>query len=77
EIAGLGIGDRRRSLVAQIEQRIADFIRSDSLRAEFPIEYGDAVDCHYYQATLARLAINPDQRCVLILVDQTAELRTE
>ncbi|MFX8644987.1 GGDEF domain-containing protein, partial [Acinetobacter baumannii] len=28
-------------------------------------------------ATLARLARNADQRCVLILVDQTAELRTE
>lgn len=77
EMAGLGIGDRRRSLVGQIEGRIEAFIRGDSLRAEFQVEYGDAVDCHYYQATLARLARNADQRCVLILVDQTAELRTE
>lgn len=75
--AGLGLGDRRRSLVRQLEERIAEFIRSDSLRAEFNVEYGDAVDCHYYQATLARMSRNADQRCVLLLVDQTAELRTE
>uniref|UniRef100_UPI0035CB4BE3 putative bifunctional diguanylate cyclase/phosphodiesterase n=1 Tax=uncultured Sphingomonas sp. TaxID=158754 RepID=UPI0035CB4BE3 len=77
EMAGLGMGDRRRSLVAQIETRIADFIRGDSLRAEFQVEYGDTVDCHYYHATLARLARNAEQRCMLALVDQTAELRTE
>ena len=77
EIAGLGHGERRRSLVAQIEQRIADFISGDSLRAEFQVEYGDTVDCRHYQATLARLSRNAQQRCMLALVDQTAELRTE
>lgn len=34
EMAGLGIGDRRRSLVGQIEGRIEAFIRGDSLRAD-------------------------------------------
>ncbi|WP_443025411.1 putative bifunctional diguanylate cyclase/phosphodiesterase [Sphingomonas sp. RB3P16] len=77
ELAGLGMVDRRRSLVAQIEGRIAEFIRSDSLRCEFAVEYGDTVDCRYFQATLARLMRNSEQRCVLALVDQTAELRTE
>lgn len=77
EIAGLGGGERRRSLVAQIEPRIVAFIHGDSLRAEFRVDYGDAVECRHYQATLARLTRNPEQRCMLVLVDQTAELRTE
>ncbi|WP_353204510.1 bifunctional diguanylate cyclase/phosphodiesterase [Sphingomonas sp.] len=77
DIAGLGGGERRRSLVAQIEARIIAFIKGDSLRAEFQIDYGDAVECRHYQATLARLTRNAEQRCMLVLVDQTAELRTE
>ena len=77
DIAGLGGGDRRRSLVGQIEARIVAFIQGDSLRAEFQVDYGDAVECRHYQATLARLTRNPEQRCMLVLVDQTAELRTE
>lgn len=77
EIAGLGMNDRRRSLVAQIEPQISAFILGDTLRTEFSVEFGDKVDCHYYQATLARLERNPLQRCMLALVDQTAELRTE
>nr|WP_241659664.1 bifunctional diguanylate cyclase/phosphodiesterase [Sphingomonas glacialis] len=77
EIAGLGMNDRRRSLVAQIEAQIVAFIEGDTLRAEFSVEFGDKVDCHYYHATLARLERNPLQRCMLALVDQTAELRTE
>ncbi len=77
EIAGLAGGERRRSLVAQIEARIVTFIRGDSLRAEFQVDYGDAVECRHYQATLARLTRNAEQRCMLVLVDQTAELRTE
>ena len=77
QIAGLGLDDRRRSLVAQVAERIADFVRGDALRAEFQVDYGDTVDCRHYQATLARLTCNPDRRCMLALVDQTAELRTE
>ncbi|GHH11945.1 MULTISPECIES: putative bifunctional diguanylate cyclase/phosphodiesterase [Sphingomonas] len=77
EIAGLGMNDRRRSLIAQIEPQIVAFIEGDTLRTEFSVEFGDKVDCHYYQATLARLERNPLQRCMLALVDQTAELRTE
>ena len=77
DIAGLGAGERRRSLVAQMTPRIKDFIDGESLRAQFQVEYGDAVECRHYQATLARLTRNAEQRCMLVLVDQTAELRTE
>jgi diguanylate cyclase (GGDEF)-like protein len=77
EIAGLGMVDRRRSLVSQIHERIVTFIQGESLRAEFQVEFGDAVECRHYQATLARLTRNAEQRCMLALIDQTAELRTE
>lgn len=76
-LAGLGPGERRQSLVAQIAPQIAAFIRGETLRAEFRIDFGDVVDGRHYQATLARLIRNPEQRCILALVDQTAELRTE
>ena len=77
DLAGLGPGERRQSLVAQIAPQITAFIRGDTLRAEFRIDFGDVVDGRHYQATLARLIRNPEQRCILTLVDQTAELRTE
>jgi diguanylate cyclase (GGDEF)-like protein len=77
DLAGLGPGERRQSLVAQIAPQITAFIRGDTLRAEFRIDFGDVVDGRHYQATLARLIRNPEQRCILALVDQTAELRTE
>jgi diguanylate cyclase (GGDEF)-like protein len=77
DLAGLGPGERRQSLVAQIEPQITAFIRGETLRAEFRIDFGDLVDGRHYQATLARLIRNPEQRCILTLVDQTAELRTE
>lgn len=76
-LAGLGPVDRRPSLIVQIEAQIETFIRSDALRTEFRIDFGDVVDGRHYQATLARLIRNPEQRCILTLVDQTAELRTE
>jgi diguanylate cyclase (GGDEF)-like protein len=76
-LAGLGPGERRQSLVAQIAPQIVAFIRGETLRAEFRIDFGDVVDGRHYQATLARLIRNPEQRCILALVDQTAELRTE
>ena len=77
DLAGLGPGERRQSLVAQIEPQITAFIRGETLRAEFRIDFGDLVDGRHYQATLARMIRNPEQRCILALVDQTAELRTE
>ena len=76
-LAGLGPAERRTSLVQQLEPQISAFIRGDTLRHEFRVDFGDVVDGRHYLATLARLIRNPEQRCILALVDQTAELRTE
>ena len=77
EVAGLGMAGRGSALIAQIEPRIAAFIRGDDLRADFALQFGAAVDCRHYRVTLARLTRNVAQRCVVTLIDQTAELRTE
>ncbi|MES1975960.1 MAG: bifunctional diguanylate cyclase/phosphodiesterase [Pseudomonadota bacterium] len=75
--AGLGGVDGNSPLLALISARIRKFVDSDSLREDFPWQFGDAVDCRYYQVTLARLARNREGRCLVTLVDQTSELRTE
>jgi diguanylate cyclase (GGDEF)-like protein len=76
-LAGLGATTGTSPLIALIAARITNFIESDSLREDFPWQFGDAVDCRYYQVTLARLTRNTEGRCLITLIDQTSELRTE
>jgi diguanylate cyclase (GGDEF)-like protein len=76
-LAGLGSTTGSSPLIALIAARIIRFIESDSLREDFPWQFGDAVDCRYYQVTLARLSRNAEGRCLITLIDQTSELRTE
>ncbi len=76
-LAGLGATTGTSPLISLIAARITNFIESDSLREDFPWQFGDAVDCRYYQVTLARLTRNPEGRCLITLIDQTSELRTE
>jgi len=76
-LAGLGTASGPSPLIALIAARITTFIESHSLREDFPWQFGDAVDCRYYQVTLARLSRNPEGRCLITLIDQTSELRTE
>ena len=75
--AGLGSASGASPLISLIATRITKFVQSDSLREDFPWQFGDAVDCRYYQVTLARLTRNADGRCLVTLIDQTSELRTE
>ena len=44
EVAGLGAVGRRSALIAQIDARITSFIQGESLRAEFALQFGAAVD---------------------------------
>ncbi len=71
-------GDGPYALLTIHGQRIADFIRSDAIREEFVWELGEAIDCRTYRVTLARRDLALSQgRCLVALVDQTSELRTE
>jgi diguanylate cyclase (GGDEF)-like protein len=59
-------------------ERIAEFIRSDAVRAAFTWELGDEIDCRTFGVTLSRREIAvTTSRCLVVLVDQTSERRTE
>ena len=76
--AGLHSADGTGSLLAAHEARIAAFIASDRLREEFGWQLGAAIDCRTFKVTLARRGIAESRdRCLVALVDQTSELRTE
>ncbi len=66
------------ALLDAIGDRIATFLTSTEARCRVPLQIGDSVDSHYYDVTLAR---RPDRvaatRCLMTLLDQTAEQRTE
>ncbi|WP_304561388.1 putative bifunctional diguanylate cyclase/phosphodiesterase [Sphingomonas immobilis] len=77
DAAGLNAGPDRQPLLDLIDTRIHDFVISERMSEEFPLQLGLSVDCRYYQVTLSRLAKNEEGRCIVTLVDNTAELRTE
>lgn len=58
--------------------RLARFIASDGLREEFVWQLGEDIDCRTFRVTLARRdSAESRNRCLVVLVDQTSELRTE
>lgn len=74
--AGFGRIAEDSIVLSTLTPRIARFCASDALNEEFAWEHGNAIDCRYFRVTLARLTSNHG-RCLLTMVDQTAELRTE
>ncbi|MGN6619754.1 MAG: putative bifunctional diguanylate cyclase/phosphodiesterase [Sphingomonas sp.] len=75
--AGLGVSAARSPLAALLGGRVRSFLASDRASEEFPWQLGDAVDCRHYRVMLARARVQPDQRCLVSLIDQTSEVRTE
>jgi diguanylate cyclase (GGDEF)-like protein len=75
--AGLGQAGEESPFVIQAGGQLAAFLDSESLKQEFSWQFGEAVDCRHYRVTLARIARGDVRRCLVTLVDQTAELRTE
>jgi diguanylate cyclase (GGDEF)-like protein len=77
-LAGLGTVAAESPLIALLGARIGEFIRSNQTHSEFAWEFGSEVDCRYFRVTLARRAAHRElPRCLVTLVDQTSELRTE
>lgn len=75
--AGLA-SDDAAALRQALGARITAFVRSDADREEFAWQLGDAIDCRTYRVALARRAnVRSAERCLVVLVDQTSELRTE
>ncbi|OYY90167.1 MAG: GGDEF-domain containing protein [Sphingomonas sp. 28-66-16] len=75
--AGLGGADGRSMLVASLGARIMAFMVTPGDREDFAWQLGDAVDCRHYRVHLARAEMRAAERCLVTLIDRTAELRTE
>jgi len=75
--AGLA-GAGHMAMLDEIGEAIAVFLASSDTRCRLSLRIGDSVDSRYYDVTLAR---RPEAvgslRCLMTLLDQTAEQRTE
>ena len=76
-MAGLGTTAERSPLAILLGGRMRSFLASARDSEQFPWQVGDAVDCRYYRVMLARARIRPRERCLVTLIDQTSEVRTE
>ncbi|HEU4961902.1 MAG TPA: EAL domain-containing protein [Sphingomonas sp.] len=76
-MAGLGATAERSPLAALLGGRVRSFLASGRDSEQFPWQVGDAVDCRHYRVMLARSRTAPAERCLVTLVDQTSEVRTE
>lgn len=72
------VGAGQAALLGGIGEQIATFLQSTETRCRLSLQVGDSVDSRYYDVTLAR---RPEAvalaRCLITLLDQTAEQRTE
>lgn len=72
------VGAGQAALLDGIGEQIATFLTSTETRCRLSLQVGDSVDSRYYDVTLAR---RPETvalaRCLITLLDQTAEQRTE
>ncbi|WP_188056281.1 bifunctional diguanylate cyclase/phosphodiesterase [Sphingosinithalassobacter sp. CS137] len=77
-MAGLGTVAAESPVIRLLGSRIRGFLESDETHLEFAWQFGDEVDCRYFRVMFARRAGRRSAlRCLVTLVDQTAELRTE
>ena len=77
-IAGLGSVAAESPVARLLGDRLRDFLGSDDIRAEFPWQFGSEVDSRHFRVMLARRAVDRSlAKCLVTLVDQTSELRTE
>ncbi|HVJ02528.1 MAG TPA: EAL domain-containing protein [Sphingomonas sp.] len=76
--AGLGAIAAESPLVRLLGNQLRNFLDSDETRHDIAWQFGDEVDCRYFRVTFARRAAHRGTRkCLVTLVDQTSELRTE
>jgi len=77
-LAGLGTTAGESPLVRLLGPQLRRFLESNDTHQEIAWQFGDEVDCRYFRVMFARRADKKSHtRCMVTLVDQTAELRTE
>lgn len=70
--------DDRPPLVSLLAGRIQSFLAGSGRREHFPWQFGDAVDARHYEVHLARASLREGcPRCLVTLLDYTAQRRTE
>ncbi len=70
--------DQRAPLVSLLAGRLQAFLAGARAREHFPWQLGDAVEARYYDVHLARAAERDGcARCLVTLLDHTAQRRTE
>ncbi len=77
-MAGLGAIAADSPVVRLLGSRIRRFLDSEDTHQQIAWQFGSEVDCRHFHVMLARRAASRrDPICVITLVDQTSELRTE
>ena len=77
-LAGLGTAATESPLVRLLGSQLRRFLESDETHHEIAWQFGEEVDCRYFRVTFARRESQRGTgRCLVTLVDQTSELRTE
>ncbi|QNE31379.1 bifunctional diguanylate cyclase/phosphodiesterase [Sphingomonas sp. NBWT7] len=74
---GLGSTADTSILARDLGARIVAFLAGQALRLQLPWAVGDAVEQRHFEVTLARVATANGPRCLVTLIDQTGEMRTE
>lgn len=70
--------DERPPLVSLLAGRIQAFLAGGDARDHFPWQFGEAVEARYYEVHLARAVEREGcPRCLVTLLDHTAQRRTE
>ena len=77
-LAGLGTVASESPIVRLLGTQLRRFLESHDTHSEIAWQFGDEVDCRYFRVMFARRADKrAGNRCMVTLIDQTAELRTE
>ena len=74
---GIGIDPATSPLVTDLGRHIAAFLDDGQVRAQLSWRTGSAVEQRHFEVTLARVARPGPPRCLITLIDQTGEMRTE
>ncbi|MFD1036199.1 putative bifunctional diguanylate cyclase/phosphodiesterase [Sphingomonas hankookensis] len=76
--AGFSTPQGRSALLDELAEQVTAFLQSRDIRRRMALRLGDAVDSRHYDVTLARRPESAQTpRCIMSLVDQTPEQRTE
>jgi diguanylate cyclase (GGDEF)-like protein len=75
--AGLDMEADRSPLLAAIGPRIERMLDAGESRLEVDWQAGEGIDCRYYRVTVARSLQGIPDRCVLTLLDRTAQHHVE